>query len=72
MIPTPLASYRFINTVGDEKEKTLNISQNRQKIDEIKSMTEELVKDVKEIRGDIQEILELVKQKQERDLKKWW
>jgi DNA-binding ferritin-like protein len=69
MIPS---SYRFINTMGDEKIKSLNVSQNRQNIEEIKSMTDDLVKDVKEIRNDIKEILELVKKKEERDLNKWF
>lgn len=68
MIPS---SYRFINTAGDEKLKVLNVAENKKKIEEIKITIDDLVKDFKEIRADVKEILELVKRKEERDMNKW-
>ena len=65
------SNYRFLNTMGDEKIKAQNVADNKKTIQEIKTMTDDLVKDVKEIRNDIKDILELVKKKEERDLSKW-
>lgn len=69
MIPS---NYRFLNTMGDEKIKVLNVAENKKRIDEINKMTKDLVKDVKELRNDVKEILELVKKKEERDMNKWF
>ena len=69
MIPS---SYRFINTMGDEKIKNIAVATNKKNIEEIKEATEDLVVIVRELREEIKEILELVKQKQERDMNKWW
>lgn len=69
MIPS---NYRFLNTMGDEKIKALNVAENKKTIQEIKTMTDDLLKDVKEIRNDIKDILELVKKKEQRDQSKWW
>ena len=69
MIPS---NYRFLNTMGDEKIKALNVAENKKTIQEIKTMTDDLLKDVKEIRNDIKDILELVKKKEQRDKSKWW
>jgi len=69
MIPS---NYRFLNTMGDEKIKALNVAENKKTIQEIKTMTDDLLKDVKEIRNDIKDILELVKKKEARDQSKWW
>ena len=66
------SNYRFLNTMGDEKIKAQNIADNKKTIQEIKTMTDDLVKDVKEIRNDIKDILELVKKKEQRDKSKWW
>lgn len=67
----PKNSYKFIETAGDEKEKQRKIHDNNRMLREIDESIKGIMIDMKTIKEEIKEVLELVRKKEERDMNKW-
>tara|TARA_B100001094_G_C18196316_1_gene811476 strand:+ start:3472 stop:3696 length:225 start_codon:yes stop_codon:yes gene_type:complete len=68
MIPS---HHRLLQTIGDDKIKTNLAVSNNSLLKEVDEKLDNMVTEMKDLKNDIKDILELVKKKEERDMNKW-